>query len=93
MALCVQAYLKMDRPDQAEKAVKAMSAHDDDATLTQLATAWVDIYLVGAGAGGQGQGQGCSGGSGGVPVPLGVACCRQRGAAAGGHAGRGNRVE
>jgi hypothetical protein len=53
----VQCYLKMDRPDQAEKQVKSMSAMDDDATLTQLATAWVDVYLVrvllGAGAGRQ----------------------------------------
>ena len=50
MALCVQCYLKMDRPDQAEKQAKTMAGVDDDATLTQLATAWVNVYLVGPSA-------------------------------------------
>ncbi|PRW58190.1 coatomer subunit epsilon-1-like [Chlorella sorokiniana] len=48
MALCVQVYLRMDRPDLAEKQVKAMSAVDDDATLTQLAAAWVGLHQGGA---------------------------------------------
>ncbi|KAL4859580.1 Coatomer subunit epsilon-1 [Chlorella vulgaris] len=48
MALCVQVYLKMDRLDQAEKQVAAMSAVDDDATLTQLAAAWVGLHQGGA---------------------------------------------
>lgn len=47
MALSVQIYLLMNRPDQAEKQLKAMSALDDDATITQLATAWVDLALGG----------------------------------------------
>lgn len=47
-ALCVQVYLKMDRPDKAEQAVKAMSQIDDDATVTQLATALVGQALGGA---------------------------------------------
>lgn len=47
-ALCVQVYLKMDRADKAEQQVKAMSAIDDDATVTQLATAWVGVALGGA---------------------------------------------
>mmetsp|Transcript_13526 Transcript_13526/g.23742 ORF Transcript_13526/g.23742 Transcript_13526/m.23742 type:complete len:289 (-) Transcript_13526:816-1682(-) len=47
-ALCVQTYLMMDRPDKAEQVVKAMSAVDDDATITQLATAWLGLALGGA---------------------------------------------
>eukprot|EP00877_Chromochloris_zofingiensis_P004225 jgi/Chrzof1/13803/Cz08g13010.t1 len=48
MALCTQVYLKMDRVDTAEQQVKAMAAVDDDATITQLATAWVGVQLGGA---------------------------------------------
>lgn len=48
MALSVQIFLKMDRVDAAEKTVRAMSAIDDDATLTQLAAAWVGLHLGGA---------------------------------------------
>lgn len=47
-ALCVQLYLKMDRPDKAEQVVKTMSAADDDAVVTQLATAWLNLSLGGA---------------------------------------------
>jgi coatomer protein complex subunit epsilon len=46
-ALSVQLLLAMERPDAAEKAVKAMVAADDDATLTQLAGAWVNVALGG----------------------------------------------
>lgn len=47
MAVSVLNYLRIDRVDQAEKTVKAMSAIDDDSTVTQLATAWVNVFLVG----------------------------------------------
>lgn len=48
MALSVQILLRMDRVDAAEKQVRAMSAIDDDSTLTQLAAAWVGLHLGGA---------------------------------------------
>jgi len=41
MALVVQIYLAMSRLDLARTQLKAMQEHDDDATLTKLAGAWV----------------------------------------------------
>jgi hypothetical protein len=46
MALNVQLYLRIDRPDLAEKALAALHAADDEAALTQLSTALVYVTLV-----------------------------------------------
>ena len=45
-ALNVHIFLKMHRSDYAEKQLRVMQQIDEDHTLTQLATAWLDLAVV-----------------------------------------------
>jgi coatomer protein complex subunit epsilon len=47
LSLLVQTYIRVDRLDIAEKELKTMGQVDADATVTQLATAWVYAALNG----------------------------------------------
>jgi len=47
LALLVQIYLKINRLDLAEKEIRNMQKIDDDATLTQLASAWINLAFGG----------------------------------------------
>jgi hypothetical protein len=48
LSLRVQLYLRIDRADLAQRELRAMKALDEDSTLSMLATAWVNLAMVGA---------------------------------------------
>ena len=42
----VQIYIEMNRLDFAQKELASLQQRDDDATITQLACAWVNTAIV-----------------------------------------------
>ena len=47
LSLAIQVALQIERPDVAKKLLDLMQQKDDDAPLTQLATAWVNVQIGG----------------------------------------------
>lgn len=46
MALTLIIYLRMNRVDLATKEWKKLKEKDEDATLTQMAQAWINLAMV-----------------------------------------------